>query len=442
MKETRLFKVAFPIFIELLFLTLYGTVDTLMLSNYSKEAVGAVGIANILFMLFAILINIIALGIGSVASQYVGNNQLQKAKDTIKTGTYATLFISIVLFLALFFLRMPLLRLIGTDETLFSDAELYLKWASISIIFLGIRVTLSTGYRVFSKSNAVMYIMVIGNIFNMLLNLVLIYGFWFIPSLGAEGAAIGTLIARVITVGIFVYGSYKLLDIKLHRFVLNIDVLKKTVGVGLPSALENLGWNIAQVFIIRYVNDIGVDQMIARTYILNMMSYIFLLAFALATANGIIVGYHIGDKKPEEAYKQTFITRKYAMLGTWPVIAVMIVFGQLILRIYTQDEVVIKLANDVLWLIFFLETARANNLIFIAALRAAGDTFVILIGGVTIMFALNVGLGFVFTYVLELGLMGILLAASLDEIGRALFNIRRFKSKKWMQIKLIEHIAI
>jgi putative MATE family efflux protein len=442
MKETRLFKVAFPIFIELLFLTLYGTVDTLMLSNYSKEAVGAVGIANILFMLFAILINIIALGIGSVASQYVGNNQLQKAKDTIKTGTYATLFISIILFLALFFLRMPLLRLIGTDETLFNDAELYLKWASISIIFLGIRVTLSTGYRVFSKSNAVMYIMVIGNIFNMLLNLVLIYGFWFIPSLGAEGAAIGTLIARAITVGIFVYGSYKLLDIKLHRFVLNIDVLKKTVGVGLPSALENLGWNIAQVFIIRYVNDIGVDQMIARTYILNMMSYIFLLAFALATANGIIVGYHIGDKKPEEAYKQTFITRKYAMLGTWPVIAVMIVFGQLILRIYTQDEVVIKLANDVLWLIFFLETARANNLIFIAALRAAGDTFVILIGGVTIMFALNVGLGFVFTYILELGLTGILLAASLDEIGRALFNIQRFKSKKWMQIKLIEHIAI
>ena len=442
MKETRLFKVAFPIFIELLFLTLYGTVDTLMLSNYSKEAVGAVGIANILFMLFAILINIIALGIGSVASQYVGNNQLQKAKDTIKTGTYATLFISIILFLALFFLRMPLLRLIGTDETLFSDAELYLKWASISIIFLGIRVTLSTGYRVFSKSNAVMYIMIIGNIFNMLLNLVLIYGFWFIPSLGAEGAAIGTLIARGITVGIFVYGSYKLLDIKLHRFVLNIDVLKKTVGVGLPSALENLGWNIAQVFIIRYVNDIGVDQMIARTYILNMMSYIFLLAFALATANGIIVGYHIGDKKPEEAYKQTFISRKYAMLGTWPVIAVMIVFGQLILRIYTQDEVVIKLANDVLWLIFFLETARANNLIFIAALRAAGDTFVILIGGVTIMFALNVGLGFVFTYILELGLTGILLAASLDEIGRALFNIQRFKSKKWMQIKLIEHIAI
>ena len=442
MKETRLFKVAFPIFIELLFLTLYGTVDTLMLSNYSKEAVGAVGIANILFMLFAILINIIALGIGSVASQYVGNNQLQKAKDTIKTGTYATLFISIILFLALFFLRMPLLRLIGTDETLFNDAELYLKWASISIIFLGIRVTLSTGYRVFSKSNAVMYIMVIGNIFNMLLNVVLIYGFWFIPSLGAEGAAIGTLIARAITVGIFVYGSYKLLDIKLHRFVLNIDVLKKTVGVGLPSALENLGWNIAQVFIIRYVNDIGVDQMIARTYILNMMSYIFLLAFALATANGIIVGYHIGDKKPEEAYKQTFISRKYAMLGTWPVIAVMIVFGQLILRIYTQDEVVIKLANDVLWLIFFLETARANNLIFIAALRAAGDTFVILIGGVTIMFALNVGLGFVFTYILELGLTGILLAASLDEIGRALFNIQRFKSKKWMQIKLIEHIAI
>lgn len=199
MKETRLFKVALPIFIELLFLTIYGTVDTLMLSNYSKEAVGAVGIANTLFMLFAILINIVALGIGSVASQYVGNNQLQKAKDTIKTGTYATICISTILFIALFFLRMPLLRLIGTDASLFNDAERYLKWAS-------------------------------------------------------------------------------------------------------------------------------------------------------------------------------------------------------------------------------------------------GDTFVILVGGVSIMFALNVGLGFVFTYVLEFGLMGILLAASLDETGRALFNMRRFKSKRWMHMKLIEHI--
>lgn len=438
MKETRLIKVALPIFIELLFLTLYGTVDTLMLSNYSKEAVAAVGIANSLFLLFAILINIIALGIGSVASQYVGANQIQKAKDTIKTGTYATLIISTLLALLLFFLREPLLRLVGTDDSLFVDANQYLKWASISIIFLGLRVTISTGYRVFSKSNAVMYIMVIGNIVNMMFNLVLIYGFWFIPSMGAEGAALGTFIARGITVVIFIYGSYKLLEMKFHRFVLDLDVLRRTVKVGLPSALENLSWNIAQVFIIGYVNSINVDAVVARTYILNIMSYIFLFAFALATANGIIVGYHIGDKKADVAYKETFKTRNIALLGTWPLIILIIIFSPFVLRIYTSDTVIIKLATDVLWMVFFLETGRLHNLIFIGALRAAGDTVFILITGVIIMFSLHVGLGYVFTYILNLGLLGILMASALDELTRGLVNMIRFKSKKWMKIQLIE----
>ncbi len=438
MKETNLFKVAWPIFIELLFLTLYGTVDTLMLSNYSKEAVGAVGIANTLFMLFAILINIIALGIGSVASQYVGANQIQKAKDTIKTGTYVTIMISTGLFIALFFLRGPLLELVGTDITLLSDADAYLKWASMSIIFLGMRVTLSTGYRVFSKGREVMVIMVIGNIFNMLLNLILIYGFWFIPSLGAEGAAIGTLIARGITVLIFIYGSYKLLGMKLHKFVLDMFVLKKTVRVGLPSALENLSWNIAQVFIIRFVNDISVDAVVARTYILNIMSYIFLLGFALATANAIIVGYYIGEKRPEEAYKQTFKTRKIALLGTWPVIGIIIILRQVILTIYTQDPVIIDLASNVMFMVLFIETGRLHNLIFISALRAAGDTIFVLIAGVLVMFSMHVGLGYLFTYVLELGLLGILLANTMDEVVRAIVNILRFKTNKWQKIQLIE----
>jgi hypothetical protein len=84
MKEKRLFKVATPIIIELLFLMLYGTVDTLMLSNYSDNAAGSVGIANTLFLLFAIVINVIALGIGAIASQYVGKEEIQNAKDVLK----------------------------------------------------------------------------------------------------------------------------------------------------------------------------------------------------------------------------------------------------------------------------------------------------------------------------------------------------------------------
>ena len=161
MKEKNVIKVSIPIFIELVFLTLYGSVDTIMLSRYSDTAAGSVSVANQLFMLFAILINVIALGIGAVASQYVGANQIQKAKDTIKTGLYASIIIGVILFIMLFIFRASILQLVGIDEALFDDAFMYLKWVSVSIIFLAIRVVLSTGFRVFSKSGLVTKIMII-----------------------------------------------------------------------------------------------------------------------------------------------------------------------------------------------------------------------------------------------------------------------------------------
>lgn len=106
---------------------LYGTVDTLMLSNYSDNAAGSVGITNTLFLLFAIVINVIALDIGAIASQYVEKEEAQHAKDVLKKGFYTTLLLSIVLWLLLYFLRGPLLRLVDIDTLLFDDAMIYLK---------------------------------------------------------------------------------------------------------------------------------------------------------------------------------------------------------------------------------------------------------------------------------------------------------------------------
>ncbi len=100
------------------------------------------------------MINVIALGIGAIASQYVGKEETQNAKDVLKTGFYATLLLSIVLWLLLFFLReIHYLRLVGIDPLLFDDAMIYLKWASVSIIFISMRTSLATGYRVFQKIN-------------------------------------------------------------------------------------------------------------------------------------------------------------------------------------------------------------------------------------------------------------------------------------------------
>ena len=436
MKEKRLFKVSTPIIIELLFLMLYGTVDTLMLSNYSDNAAGSVGIANTLFLLFAIVINVIALGIGAIASQYVGKEEIQSAKDVLKTGFYATLILSIVLWLLLFFLRGPLLRLVGIDATLFDDAMVYLKWASVSIIFISMRTSLSTGYRVFSENKYVMIVMTLSNVINVGLNYMLIYGFWFIPELGVEGAAIGTMLSRGIATIIFIIGSYTLLGMKLHRVVLDKVYLKRMVRVGLFGALENTSWNIMQVFIVAIVNQLDVNSVLARTYTLNLLGYIFTFSFALATANGVIIGYYIGEGKHEQGFKDTFKAFRIAIIGVLAVAFIMNIFSGYLFTIFTSNEEVIALARKMLWMAFFVETGRTLNLIFINALRTAGDVRYPLYMGMISMALMGVGMSYVFGIILGFGLIGVFIGFALDELTRGLLNMFKFKSKAWYNIQL------
>ena len=101
--EKNIYKLSWPIFIELLFFTLLGTVDTIMLSNYSDTAVGSVGIANRILFLFAIVVNVLALGIGVVSAQYLGANQEQKAKDTVVTGVLGNFVLGIILSIIVMF---------------------------------------------------------------------------------------------------------------------------------------------------------------------------------------------------------------------------------------------------------------------------------------------------------------------------------------------------
>ena len=437
MKEKNIFKVSIPIFIELVFLTLYGTVDTIMLSRYSDTAAGSVGVANQLFMLFAILINVIALGIGAVASQYVGANQIQKAKDTIKTGLYASIMIGVVLFLLLFIFRTSILQIVGIDEALYDDAYIYLRWVSVSIIFLAIRVVLSTGFRVFSKSGLVTKIMIVGNVINIGLNAILIYGYFGLPSLGSEGAGLGTLIARFIVITIFIYLSYNVLEMRVFKIAFDTKALKKMMRVGLPGALENFTWNVTQVIVLMFINQISVTAVVTRTYVYTILSYVFIYSLSLSAANGIISGYYIGEKKPDHAYKQTFHTLKIALIGTWLLVLVVNVFSRQIIGLFSQDETIISLGQSVLWIAFIIETGRTLNLLFLASLRAAGDTMIPLLMAVIIMFGIHVPLSYLFGIHLGFGLFGIMIAASMDELFRGIANALRYISKRWMKQSLI-----
>ena len=436
--EKNIYKITWPILVELMFFTLLGTVDTLMLSRFSDTAVGSVGVSNQILFLFGILVNVIGLGIVVVSAQYLGAKQQDQAKETIATGITGNLIVGIIFSTVVTIIGRKMLVLIGTDEVLLTDAYAYLRIVGFSLVFIALRVALSNGFRSFGKPKIVMMVMIIGNMLNIVINAVLIYGLFGFPELGVRGAAIGTLISRMTMVALLSIAAYKILDINIFKVKMKLIYLKKILFIGVPAATENLMWNIAQVLIIVVVNHISVDAVITRTYIYTILSFIFIFSFSFASGNAIIVGYYIGEKEHENAYQHTLKALKIAFSLVVVITVLLNIFSDQIIGMFTNDEVIISMAKRVLYIAIFLELGRSMNFVFIQALRSAGDTVFPVIMAVISMFGINVLLSYVFAIQLEMGLVGIFFAGMLDEIVRGSAMAIRWRQRKWSKIRLIE----
>lgn len=437
--EKNILKITWPIFIELLFFMLLGTVDTIMLSRYSDLAIGSVGVSNQLLFLFGVVVNIVAIGIGVVAAQYLGAKQIEHAKDTVVTGIVTNTIIGLVLSTLVVLLGRNLLVLIGTDDVLMTDAVTYLKIVGSSLVFVAIRVALSTGFRAFSKPRVVMYIMIVGNLINIGVNAVLIYGLFGAPSLGVQGAAIGTLISRIFIVGLLIIAAYRSLQIRVFNVRLNMEHLRKILYIGIPSATENILWSLSQVIIVYFLNKISVDAVIVRSYIYTILSFIFIFSFSVANGNSIIVGYYIGERNYDEAYKQT-LKSLYLAFGLVVVITVLVnLFGYQLIGIFTNDESIISLARSVLYFAIFIEIGRAMNMVYIQALRTAGDTIFPVIMGAISMYGIAVFFSYIFAIQMEMGIVGVFLASMFDELFRGLAMAYRWYRRNWTELKLVNN---
>lgn len=435
MKAKRTFKSLFwPAFIELLFFMLMGTIDTLMLSSYDDFAVGAVGNAVTLINMFAVLILVISTGVAILVSQHIGANQEERAKQVIGTGLIVNICVGLVLASGLYLLASPLLKMVNTDVIIFDDSMTYLRIISLSLFFLAISNVITGSLRSFGYARYVTYIVVFGNILNIIGNYLLIYGRLGFPSLGVFGASLSTLVVRGIMLMMFLVMLRQTLRVRKEHLRLNRMHLKKVLGIGLPSALESWVYTLMQGTILSIINGLGAEYVVARTYINTMLTYVYVCSLALATANAIITGYAVGEKDYEKAYRHTFdvVIKSFMVVGV--VTLLLNIFSYQVLSLFTSNPMIIRIARNVLWIVIFLEIGRATNLVIIQALRSSGDARYPLRMAIISMLGLAIPLAFILARTLSLGLFGIYLALAFDEMHRAFWMAKRWRSKRWITL--------
>ncbi len=438
-----LFQLTWPTYIEFSFLMLMMITDTVMLSQYSDASVAAVGNANRIVFLLTVVVNIIAIGVGVVVSQYIGAKKDADSQKALFAGLVGGLFTSLIMALLLQASANLLLGWINTPLLIYQDALSYLRIVGMGIVFVSLSQTSGAGFRSFGFPKRVMIAGALGNILNIVLNFFLIFGVWISPELGVTGAAIATLAARIFTAFLLFFNllKEKIIAIRMTLKEL-IYYLKDIFKIGFPSALEQFIYQISEFFILILVNGIGTLAVTTQVYVFNLTLPVLVFAVALSQGNQVIVGWHIGAYEDAEAYQRTIRSMWIGIITVVIISTTVYLNAQWILRIFTSNPQIIETGKNVLLVFIFLEMGRLSNIMVIQALRATGDVKYPVYAALISMFGIKVPLAYYLVMVQDLGLVGVFIAIAIDEIFRGFFVYIRWTKKPWLKQKRIVEKSI
>ena len=439
-EKLSLFSLTWPIFLEIFLFMLMGVADTFMLASVSDDAVSGVGTANQYIQIAILILGVVGNGASIVVSQYLGSRQFLEATKISALAVTLNLCVGFIISVVFILSSHQLMTMMNLQGDVLEYAWHYLIIVGGCIFLQAIMTSLAAIIRVHGWTKQTMYVSLGMNIIHVVGNYILIFGNFGAPELGVQGAAISTVISRFLAVFVFMWLFYQVLEVKVKLrtfFTFSKDYVRKILSIGIPSALEQILYQICQIVFLYYVTYLGAEYIAARQYAVNISMFTYLFAMAIGMGTAIIVGRYVGAGNQEAAYKQLLASVRAAMIFTLVMVAIVMVFREPLMDVFTDNPKVIEIGVSVLLLSILLETGRTMNITIINTLRATGDArFPVKIGFFS-MICMSLPLGYLLVFVFDMGLVGVWLAIAADEWCRAIIVFFRWKSRKWERYALV-----
>ncbi|WP_010296096.1 MATE family efflux transporter [Clostridium senegalense] len=434
----KMFAIAIPVMIQNLISSSLNMVDTIMIGKLGETQIAAVGLANQFYFLFSLFIFGVNSGCSIFTAQFWGKNDKSNIRKILGIclilGCAGGLIFNILAFFSpelvmRFFTKDPLVIKLGAD---------YLKIVGWSYVITAISYAFAFSCRGIGQAKLPMITSAIALLCNTVFNYILIFGALGFPTLGVEGAAIATLIARIMEMALIIIVIYKRKSPLVGRLKEFFDFNKKfflgVVKTMYPVVINEICWSLGMTMYSVIYARIGTEA-VATYQIASTIQNIFIVAgFGLANACAVMIGNEIGAGREENAQiygnrfvKITFIigciTGTLLFLATTPIV-----------EMYNVSPQVLHDTKIILRVFSFITPFRMLTSIFIVGiLRSGGDvkySFVLEMSGVWIV---GIPIAIICAHVLKLPIYLVVSVVYIQELLKVMLAFPRFKSKKWIR---------
>ena len=404
-----------------------GVFDSLMIGKVSVSQLAAVSLATSIFSFILLFCIGLSYGITPLISS---SDKGKKYVSSILYNGMLVNVISCILLVSFVILTKHLLSYLGQDKEVLFHTYSYLDIICISLIPLILFQTFKQFIEGLGFTKPSMYISVISNVINIVLNAVLIFGLFGFPRLEIIGAAYATLISRVIMFLLILI--YCLNDRRFSKYILkrkflvNLNHIKDIFRIGFASGLQYIfevgAFSVATVM----TGSIGAIHLAAHQIALNLASISYMIASGIGSASMISLSYYDGKRNFEDMRRSGFASFLLVFILMIVSALVFIIFRNYLPVLYVDDSSVINIASTLLIIAGLFQISDGIQAVGLGILRGIRDikkpTVVTFISYWIISIPLSYFLGIEYGY----GVYGIWIGLSIGLTLAAIFHVTRF----------------
>lgn len=435
----RLLAIAVPVILQSLITTGVNLADNIMVGQLTETALSGATQANQFITLYIFAVMGISMGASVLSSRYWGSKDMVSLKKVITIALRFGMILGLIFTLVdIFFPRQIMSLYFQADAVKEIEAGVtYLRWSTATFLLMTVSFTLTNILRSTGSSNIPLYASICAFGVNIGANYVLIFGKLGFPEMGVAGAALGTVIARIIESGIILVSflrtksvGYKLQDFLAPCGDLVPEFLKISVPVMLSDCMLGLGDNVLAII----MGQIGSNFVSANsiTSLVQRVSTIFISG--LAFSGCFLTGQILGEGRINDAKKQGY-TYLFLGFGVGIVAAGIIqILGSLVINLYNITEITKQIADQLMDALSVIVIFRSTNSILTkGVLRGGGDTKFLLVADISTMWLIAIPLGALAGLVFHLPTFWTYIFLYSDQMIKAIWCIFRLNSGKWIK---------
>lgn len=433
----KLVAIMAPIALQNLMLAMVAAADTVMLGRVDQNAMAAVSLATQIQFVQNMILGVVVSVIGILGAQYWGKGDKVVLGKLFGMGIRHCVVISVAFFIGCVFFPRYLMRLFANDETLIAIGVKYLKIAGWSYLLTGVSQCYMAIMKVSDHVPRTAWISSVTVVINIILNSIFIFGLFGVPAYGAEGAAIATLIARVIEVLWCIASSYQNGFIRLElRNLFSFERLlaKDYWRCALPLLGAYLFWGIGFTSYTAIIGQLGPDAAAANAIAAGVRDLMCCLCNGLCTAGGILIGNELGAGRLEQGRKYgdrlAILSYIIGFFCTFVILAVIPV-----VRHYMKltDKAQGYLVGMFVILSIYMIGRCVNTIIINGIFSAGGDTMFDFYSLAVCMWGLAVPCALIGAFWLHWHVLIVYSCTCLDEVGKIPWVMHHYRKYKWVK---------